>query len=234
MPTQTTHQVPIQRRALRLKLNPVRVVLVALICSTLPILGGCTSHPDDADALSEPVAQAREQTRAELEAQLNELLAMPTVQKVEGSAFYDACTEGDDNWKRTDPYLYKCAMSLTGFAILTTDPAKELTELVGSLRTLGWESHSTLERDKLEDPSEGGTSCLLGVYSKDGIVAYLDISTPQRRAGECWHEGSFDTLTGFGFWKQKTSNIPTWEQIGSPEVALAITVADVYYEKPRE
>lgn len=91
---------------------------------------------------------------------------MATVKKVEGSASYDTCSEGDDNWKRTDPYHYQCAMSLTGFAILTTDPAEELTELDRSLLTLGWESHSILVREKLEDPDERGTSCLRGVYFK--------------------------------------------------------------------
>lgn len=222
---------------------PSLVRLLAGVLAAVLVLAGCSTAPDESDALSEPVVAAREQAKAELTAMLDELLNMSTVEKAAGVSFLDTCSEGDDNWKRTDPYRYQCAMALTGFAILTTDPEAELRELDSSIHILGWGTNSVLYQKVLEDPSERGTSCLSGFYDRPGdhldewrdqpgYELALNIATPRRSSTGCW-DGHFDTQTGFGFWEEETTDIPTWEQIGSPEVALSITVATIYYREPR-
>lgn len=196
--------------------------------SLLTFMVGCTSSPTESDAVTAPIVQAREQARVELSAQLDELLTIPTLEEAGGSWSVDTCYEDD---VRTT-VRFRCAMALTAFAIPTTEPDGQLTDLESAIKGLEWQGSGQLNHD-FSDPSE--TSCWGATYTKPDIMLTVAVTTTGRGGAECWDRSRLDRYTtSDNFWEQQSKDTPTWEQLGSPDVAVSITVATIYHWDPDE
>ncbi|MFV0428342.1 MAG: hypothetical protein ACK5KO_02785, partial [Arachnia sp.] len=72
-----------------------------------------------------------------------------------------------------------------------------------------------------------------GGFKRDDLYLDANLTTPTMGGTDCWHSLaalSNDMFTGR--WDDDQVDIPTWDDLGSPDAAAAITIFMIYYEIP--
>jgi hypothetical protein len=186
------------------KVIPLVIILLAILVFSYFFLsfngglGGWLSGLKRApDWNSSDIAQARNKTKDSIASMQTSIQNRMNFNS-HGSTFNDQCVKGDHDWKRNDPYAYRCTYRLTNFYSFNTDFRNTMLELESVLVSNGWQgtwqndpkSISKMIReyyDDKENTNYGRTGLVSSLPSVDFYQIYgsnnLHIEYAQRETG---------------------------------------------------